>query len=58
MELVSLFLMVLLLAVIIYGGLGLLLQAILGFFGVVVPLWVAVGIIVLIGTLMPSVRGK
>lgn len=43
-----------LLAVIIYGVLGLLLQAVLGFFGVIVPLWVAMGIVILVGALMPS----
>ena len=46
-----------LLAVVVYGLLGLLLQAILGFFGVVVPLWVTVGIVFLIGVLMPN-RGS
>ena len=47
-----------LLAVIIYGVLGLLLQAVLGFFGVIVPLWVAVAIVFLIGVLMPSGGSK
>lgn len=50
-------LVVLLLAVVIYSGLGLLLQAILAFFGVPVPLWVAVGIIFLISALMPNRSG-
>ena len=48
----------LLLAVIVYGFLGLLLQAVLGFFGVIVPLWVAVSIVFLIGALMPSGRSN
>ena len=43
-----------LLAVIVYGVLGLLLQVVLGFFGVIVPLWVAMGIVILVGALMPS----
>lgn len=47
-----------LLAVIVYGVLGLLLQAVLGFFGVIVPLWVAVAIAFLIGALMPSGGSK
>lgn len=48
----------LLLAVIIYGALGLLLQAVLGFFGVIVPLWVAVAIVFLVGALKPSGGSK
>lgn len=48
----------LLLTVIVYGFLGLLLKAVLGFFGVIVPLWVAVSIIFLIGALMPSGGSK
>lgn len=47
-----------LLAVIVYGVLGLILQAVLGFFGIIVPLWVAVGIVFLIGALMPSGGSK
>src|SRR5699024_11342642 len=42
----------------VYGVLGLILQAVLGFFGVIVPLWVAVGIVFLIGALMPSGRSE
>ena len=49
---------ILLLAVIIYGALGLLLQAVLGFFGVIVPLWVAVAIVFLVGALKPSGGSK
>ena len=48
----------LLLAVIFYGALGLILQALLGFFGVVVPLWVTVAIVFLVGALKPSGGSK
>ena len=51
-------LFVLALALIIYLLLGLLLQAILGFFGVIVPLWVAVGIVFLVGAVMKSGGSK
>ena len=47
-----------LLAVIVYGVLGLILQAVLGFFGVIVPLWVAMGIVILVGAFMPSGRNN
>ena len=47
-----------LLAVVVYGVLGFILQAVLGFFGVIVPLWVAMGIVVLIGAFMPSGGNK
>lgn len=47
-----------LLAVIVYGVLGFILQAVLGFFGVIVPLWVAVAIVFLFGVLIPSGGSK
>ena len=48
-----LILVLILLAVIVYGVLGLLLQVVLGFFGVIVPLWVAIAIVFLIRALIP-----